>query len=481
MVDRKNDILIDIITAIKNPHNKGLGESFQELIIDCLSLMYSNNHKITSYSNSSLNVERITSYPIKLEKLNPDITGLGIQEHIVIEYAAICANIVLLPFIHPYQAINTLKRKDGADYICEGKKRHFVLESKGDTTKYNYKTRIKRGEEQVRISFKKIKNKKVLYGLVGLSRFIKEHHYFVKFEKREKDQKKVSEMENPAINDTKSVERNIELEKLKENSSQLITDAMALEVRGKLNESKKLYQLAFDKIIQIASNLEESESLEAIDYWFSAINCAIAAEDFPRAMLVMKDLGENLGLTEYDLKELEKLKREAYAKIKIKKSSEIPGSFFTKILNWILFKLEEVHGNIRGKGVVMKICLDLRLIFLQYGYYLPIRFRVNRNPVYSTEINEMLVIYSKSGFIIQGDKDIVLSPKAKMKVSKEKSNTEYIIKTKFSEDFFTKIEDLIEFLGNKSSKELIAIEKEAGITAYQYGRPIINEGIKIGK
>ena len=279
----------------------------------------------------------------------------------------------------------------------------------------------------------------------------------------------------------KQEERDKELNKLKENSSQLITDAMALEAKGDLKESKKHYHLAFDKSVEIASELEKINSLEAIDYWFSAINCALTAEDYVRAMLVIRDLGENFGLTEYDLKELENLKRKTFSKIRIKEASEIPKSFFKKILNWILFKLEKVHGSIRGKGVVMKICLDLRLTFLQYGYYLPITFRVNRNPVHSAEINDILENYFKSVFIIHRDNNIILSPKARKKLSNEKSNVEQVIRSKFSEEFFNKVEELIESLGNKSSKELIAMEKEAGITAYQYGRPIINEGIRIAK
>ncbi|MHA2297294.1 MAG: hypothetical protein ACXADA_14795 [Candidatus Hodarchaeales archaeon] len=265
-----------------------------------------------------------------------------------------------------------------------------------------------------------------------------------------------------------------ELENLKEESSRFVTEAITQKARGKIEEAKCYFQKASEKSIQIAMQLDKNQAVEAIAYWISAANCALDSENITVALNIVADLDErNEQLLVGDVREIKEINKRAMKIFESQKMDTISKDFILRIIRWISYTLESKFGKIGGKGVIMKILFDLRQKSPVYGFFIDVPYYVNRYPIYSRRIDEILENYLDSKFFYRNsDKSINLTTIARKMVQQEIDFTEKMIRKTFSNELFEELQNIVVFLGDKSSKELMEIEMKEGITPYQIGRPL---------
>ncbi len=452
-------IKIDIINKINNNRNDWIAEISKKFFIHCLGLIYDDEFEINFLI---LSEEKQNDYKtvFKLDLTNFSRNkDFSIPYKNIVENSAICLNLALIPLFFDYEDGMVLKRGEVADYILYSNTGNFTLESKGVTSKYNCPKKILEGKIQIEESFEVFKDSNVNFGIIGESCFYEQVHYLVKIK-----------------NNKYNINSDLELEEIKQEikeSSKLITKAITLKDLGK-EESKEVYKKASQKESEIASKLERLNPKLAKNHWISAISCNYEAEEYPEVILWINDFEEREDLSQKDKILLKELKIKAQTNIKLDIERIIKKSTIGRLIRYILFQNEEIHNKIQGKGNIIKEMYIIRNYFLEHGFNLPIPFSINRNPIFSKELSELLQKYIDSKFLIRNfDKSLNLSTKAKLMLKNEKDFTERIIKNNFSELLIIKIQDIIKKLGDKTSSELEEIERKRRITSFQYGKEIL--------
>lgn len=453
-------IKLDVTSEIFNERNSWIHKDSKNFCIHCLGLMYLYNFTIDSLCLSEGKIGNfIEIYKVELMNFAKE-EDFGIPKKNIVENSAICINLITIPLFFNYINGMVLKRGEKADYILYSNNYNFTFESKGVSSQYNCPKKIEEGEKQILNSFEVLKDSNIKFGIVGESCFYEQIHHLVKINNVNFKYKVGLEMDG--------------LKQIINKSSQLITKAMTLKDMGKNDEAKETYKLATQKESEIASKLDEFNSKEAKLHWISAISCASEAEEYQTVILWINDFETREDLHQNDKVILDKLKIKAQTHIKLDKERILSKSITNRLIRYIIFLNEEKFKKIQGKGNIIKELFFVRENFLDYGFNLPIRYSISRNPIFSKELSDQIQMYINTKFLIKNvDKSLNLSESARKMVKNEKTMTERIIKKNYSEDLIQKMLEIVDKLGNKTSSELEKIEEKIGITSFQFGKRIL--------
>jgi len=177
-----NLIQINVINELFNERNNNISEITIKYWINCLGLIYNNKIEIKSlelYENTIKDLEK--KYNIKLENITMEECK-GISDKEIVEKAAICINLCIIPKFYDYKNIEVIQVKDGADYICYGDSYNYIFESKGVNSKYNCPSQAKKASSQLNKSFKIFMAKNLQFGIAGVSCFYNSTQYLIRIQ-----------------------------------------------------------------------------------------------------------------------------------------------------------------------------------------------------------------------------------------------------------------------------------------------------------